>query len=183
MRAIVVSVLRSGNLMREKLRILYFSKLILLFTFAIFITSTASAYESGINFYGFSYHPDRKDSRGYNFREWNPGLGYHLNFFENKHAILFTDAGLFLNSVSKSTAFSLAGADLKLLSGISAGINGGIVYSPAYNSGKPVFALLPSVSFRYESLRFNCIYIPKYKDVNRNSALGFSVTWLLAGRK
>jgi hypothetical protein len=167
--------------MRAKLQILFFNNL--LFVFTIFITSTVSAYESGINFYGFSYHPDRKDSRGHEFREWNPGLGYHLNFFDNKHAILFADAGLFLNSVSKSTAFSLAGAEVKFFAGISGGALGGIVYSPAYNSGKVVVALLPSVSFRYESLRFNCTYIPKYKDVNRNSALGFSVTWFVAGRK
>lgn len=167
--------------MRAKLQILFFSNLLLLS--AIFVTPNVSAYESGINFYGFSYHPDRKDSRGYNFREWNPGLGYHLNFFDNKRAILFADAGLFLNSVSKSTAFSLAGAEVKLFSGISGGALSGIVYSPAYNSGRVIVALLPSVSFRYESLRFNCTYIPKYKDVNRNSALGFSVTWFPVGRK
>jgi hypothetical protein len=169
--------------MREKLRTRYFSKLTYLIIFAIFTASNASALESGINFYGFSYHPDRKDSRGHDFREWNPGLGYHLNFFDNKRAILFAEAGLFLNSISKSTALSLAGAELKLFSGLSAGGFGGIVYSPAYNSGKVVVALLPSLSFRYESLRFNCTYIPKYKDVNRNSALGFSVTWFLSGRK
>jgi hypothetical protein len=169
--------------MREKLRIQSFSNLAQLIIFTIFLTSTASAYESGINFYGFSYHPDRTDSRGHEFREWNPGLGYHLNFLANKRAILFADAGLFLNSVSKSTAFSMAGAELKLFSGISAGASGGIVYSPAYNSGNPIVALLPSVSFRYESVRFSCTYIPKYKDVNRNSALGFSVTWFLSSRK
>ncbi|MCI0443052.1 hypothetical protein L0152_07525 [bacterium] len=157
--------------------------LILIFIFAFASTVNAAPLELGVNFYGFSYHPDRKDSRGYNFREWNPGLGYHLNFFDNKHAILFADAGLFLNSVSKSTAFSLAGAEMKLFSGLSGGALGGIVYSPAYNSGKVVVALLPSVSFRYESLRFNCTYIPKYKDVNRNSAFGFSVTWFVVGRK
>ncbi|HEY7161276.1 MAG TPA: hypothetical protein VH815_08450 [Acidobacteriota bacterium] len=165
------------------MRTLFFDNFLRLFIFSIFITSTASAYELGINFYGFSYHPDRKDSRGYNFREWNPGLGYHFNFVDNTHAILFTDVGLFLNSVSRSTIFSMAGAELKLFFGVSAGANGGIVYSPAYNSGKPIIALLPSVSFRHESLRFNCTYIPKYKDVNRNSAFGFSVTWFLDRRK
>lgn len=159
------------------------SNFILILFLGIAPTLNAIALESGVNFYGFSYHPDRKDSRGYEFREWNPGLGYHLNFLNNKHSILFADAGLFLNSVSKSTAFSVAGAELKLLSGFSAGAAGGIVYSPAYNSGHIIFALLPSVSFRYESLRFNCTYIPKYKDVNRNSAFGFSVTWFVAGRK
>jgi len=168
--------------MRGKLRIPFFNKLPL-FIFTILITSTAFAYESGLNIYGFSYHPDRRDSRGYEFREFNPGLGYHLNFFNNKHAILFADAGLFLNSVSRTTAFSVAGAELKIFYGLSAGATGGVVYSPAYNSGHVIFALLPSVSYRYESLRFNCTYIPKYKDVNRNSALGFSVTWFLPGRK
>lgn len=157
------------------------SSFILTLFFAI--TQTLNAAELGINFYGFSYHPDRRDSRGYEFREFNPGLGYHLNFLDNKHAILFGDAGLFLNSVSRSTAFSVAGAELKIFSGLSGGATGGIVYSPAYNSGHPIFALLPSVSFRYERLRFNCTYIPKYKDVNRNSALGFSVTLFLPGRK
>jgi hypothetical protein len=167
--------------MQGKLRTPFFSKLI--FIFAILITSSAFGHELGINFYGFSYHPDRRDSRGYEFREFNPGFGYHLNFFDHKHAILFIDAGLFLNSVSKSTAFSVAGAELKIFSGLSAGATGGIVYSPAYNSGHVIFALLPSVSYRYESLRFNCTFIPKYKDVNRNAALGFSVTWFLPGRK
>jgi hypothetical protein len=156
---------------------------ILTLFFAFTSTLNAATLESGINFYGFSYHPDRKDSRGYEFREFNPGLGYHLNFVDHRHTVLFLDAGLFLNSLSKSTAFSVAGAELKIFSGLSAGAAGGIVYSPAYNSGHVIFALLPSVSFRYESLRFNCIYIPKYKDVNRNSALGFSVTWFLPGRK
>jgi hypothetical protein len=169
--------------MRGNLRIPFFNNLAPFFIFTLFLTSPAFGYESGLNFYGLSYHPDRKDSRGYDFREINPGLGYHLNLVDYRHAILFLDAGLFLNSVSKSTAFSVAGAELKLFSGLSAGATGGIVYSPAYNSGHAIFALLPSVSFRYEKLRFNCIYIPKYKDVNRNSALGFSVTWFLPGRK
>jgi hypothetical protein len=157
--------------------------LILILVSAIAPTISAAALELGLNFYGFSYHPDRKDSRGYEFREFNPGLGYHLNFYNNKRTILFADAGLFLNSVSRSTAFSVAGAELKMFSGLSAGATAGVVYSPAYNSGHAIFALLPSVSYRYESLRFNCTYIPKYKDVNRNSALGFSVTWFLSGRK
>jgi hypothetical protein len=155
----------------------------LFLVFAIATILNAGAPESGLNLYGFSYHPDRKDSRGYEFREFNPGLGYHLNFFDNKHVILSTDAGLFLNSVSRSTSFAVAGAEAKIFSGLSAGASSGIVYSPAYNSGHVIFALLPSVSFRYESLRFNCTYIPKYKDVNRNSALGFSVTWFLPGSK
>ena len=141
--------------------------------------ASASSLESGINFYGFSYHPDRKDSRGHEFRKWNPGLGYHVTLLNTKHTILFADGGLFLNSISKSTAFSSAGAEWKLFSGLSAGALAALVYSPAYNSGKPLIAVLPSISFRYERLRINCTYIPKYKDVNRNPALGFSFTWFL----
>src|SRR5262245_29371090 len=113
MKPIIVSVLHSGNSMRGKLRTPFFSNLAFLI-FTILITSTAFAFESGLNFYGFSYHPDRRDSRGYEFREFNPGLGYHLNLYDHKHAILFADAGLFLNSASRSTAFSVAGAELKI---------------------------------------------------------------------
>lgn len=149
------------------------------FLFVVFLLSTtqiATGIESGINVYGFSYHPDRTDSKGNGFQEWNPGLGYHATLRNARHSLLFVDAGVFVNSLSKPTIFSSAGAELKIHGGISAGVFGAIIFSKAYNSGKPIVAPLPSLSYRHGHFRLNATYFPKYKQ-NDNAAFGFSFTW------
>ncbi len=151
-----------------------FSFLFLVFLFSI--TKIAFGIESGINVYGFSYHPERTDSKGNGFQEWNPGLGYHATLRNTRHSILFADTGVFVNSLSSPTVFSSAGAELKIHNGISAGAYGAFIYSKAYNSGKPIVAPLPSLSFRHRQFRFNATYFPKYKQ-NSNAAFGFSFTW------
>jgi hypothetical protein len=149
------------------------------FFLSLFLLSTSTsvfAIESGVNVYGFSYHPERTDSKGNKFQEWNPGLGYHATLRDTRRSILFADAGIFVNSLSSPTLFSAAGAEIKIHSGISAGLFGAFIYSSAYNSGKPIVAPLPSLSFRHGQFRFNATYIPKYKQ-NDNAAFGFSFTW------
>jgi hypothetical protein len=145
----------------------------------VFLLSAATfvyGIESGINVYGFSYHPERTDSKGNGFQEWNPGVGYHATFRNTRRSILFADTGVFVNSLSKATIFSSAGAELKIHGGISAGVYGAFIYSKAYNSGKPIVAPLPSLSYRYRQFRLNATYFPKYKQ-NDNAAFGFSFTW------
>jgi hypothetical protein len=145
----------------------------------IFLLSTTTfvfGIESGINVYGFSYHPERTDSKGNGFQEWNPGVGYHATLRDTCRSILFADTGVFVNSLSKATIFSSAGAELKIGSGISAGFYGAFIYSKAYNSGKPIVAPLPSLSYRHGQFRINATYFPKYKQ-NDNAAFGFSFTW------
>jgi hypothetical protein len=149
------------------------------FLFVVFLlsaTTVAFGIESGVNVYGFSYHPERTDSKGNRFQEWNPGLGYHATLRNTRHTILFTDTGIFVNSLSKATIFSSAGVELKIRSGISAGVYGAFIYSKAYNDGKPIVAPLPSLSYRYRQFRLNATYFPKYKQ-NDNAAFGFSFTW------
>ena len=148
------------------------------FLLCLFLSVTASVFgiESGLNVYGFSYHPERTDSQGNGFQEWNPGVGYHATLRETHHSILFADVGVFLNSLSSPTLFSAAGAELKIHNGISAGLFGALIYSRAYNFGKPIVAPLPSLSFRHGQFRFNATYFPKYKQ-NENAAFGFSFTW------
>jgi hypothetical protein len=148
----------------------------ILLIFLLLAINNASAIESGINVYGFSYHPDRTDSHGNSFQEWNPGVGYHANLRNTRRSLLFADTGVFVNSLSSPTVFSAAGAELKIHGGFSAGVYGAFIYSKSYNDGKPIVAPLPSLSYRYHQFRFNATYFPKYKN-NDNAAFGFFFTW------
>jgi hypothetical protein len=150
---------------------------LIIFLFVAF----AEAGEYGINLYGFSYHPDRVDSRGRSFHEWNPGAGFHYLFRDTRRTILDSDLGVYSNSLGKLTVYGSAGYKFKIIGGLSAGAAAAVVYSPGYNDGTPFPALVPIVSYRYRKLAMNFLYIPEFKDLNRNDAIGFYFTFFLPG--
>lgn len=135
-------------------------------------TSLLSADEIGINIYGLSYHPDRKDSSGRTFNEFNPGVGLNYIALEKSRGIFQLDAAIFKNSGGKATQYIGAGYRYKIGRGFSAGGEFVYFHSSTYNNGDGALGMIPLVAYRRNLFSFNFMYLPKYKNINRNSAFG-----------
>jgi hypothetical protein len=144
------------------------------------VVSTAG--EIGINIYGLSYHPDRRDSAGKSFNELNVGIGLNYALYETHRSIFPIEGGIFKNSGGDVAKYIGAGYLFKFGRGISAG--GEAVYfdSKTYNNGHPAFGIVPMVSYRYKPLSFTVMYLPKYKNINQNAAFGLYGTVHFGGK-
>ncbi len=147
-----------------------------LFFILFFLNFPVHAYEFGINVHGLSYHPDRTNSEGERFREWNPGFGGRFIFSECRRHVWLAEAGLYSNSTGHVSKYVAGGYRFKLPAGFELGPSLALYQSPDQNSGKTFFAPLLVFSFRYKRMLFHVIPVPKYKEVNRNAAVGFYAT-------
>jgi hypothetical protein len=140
------------------------------------VSGDAGADEFGVNIHGFSYHPDRRDSSGMKFREFNPGVGAHLVVHESERHIWLTEGGIYRNSSGHISKYAGAGYRFKLPAGFRLGPSVVFYQSPDQNSGKAFIAPLLVFSFRYQRAIFHIVPVPRYQDVNRNAAIGFYLT-------
>jgi hypothetical protein len=148
--------------------------------FALFLmTLPVHASEFGLNFHGFSYHFDRTDSNGREFREWNPGIGARFVLSESRRNIWLTEGGIYRNSTAHASKYLSGGYRFKLPAGFELGPSVVLYQSPDQNSGKAILAPLLVLSFRYQRLLLHVVPVPRYKDVNRNAAIGFYATFNL----
>jgi hypothetical protein len=152
---------------------------IFLFLATAIFAANVEAGEFGLNFYGFSYHPDDTDSLGRDFKPFNPGIGARYSFIETKKHILLCDGGIYSNSTGHVSKYVSAGYRFKLPYGFEIGPNVAVYQSPDQNSGKAFLAPLMIFSYRIERVLFHVVPIPRYKDVNRNAAVGFYATVIL----
>ena len=151
----------------------------MLVIFSLLIVSSAEASEFGINLYGFSYHPDKADSNGNHFHAWNPGIGAQYTFFHHdRHRFLF-DGGIYRNSSAHHSEYISAGYRFRPAWGFELGPVLAFYHSPDQNSGKTFIAPLLVFAYRYKRLTLQVVPVPKYKDVNRNAAIGMYFTWAL----
>jgi hypothetical protein len=151
---------------------IWFSVLILLWGF----TLPASAYEFGVNIHGLSYHPDRTDSNGRPFDAFNPGIGARFVFSETRRHIWLSEAGIYKNSSGHTSKYLGAGYRFKLPAGFEIGPSLAVYQSPDQNSGDALLAPLLVISWRYQRVLLHVVPVPRYKDVNRNAAVGLYMT-------
>ena len=145
--------------------------------FTLLLSSTqAFGYEFGLNIHGLSYHPDRADSNGRPFDSVNPGIGARLVLSESKRHIWLTEGGIYKNSSGHTSKYLGAGYRLKLPGRFEIGPALTLYQSPDQNSGKAVLAPLMVFSWRYKRVLFHVVPVPRYKDVNRNAAVGLYMT-------
>jgi len=149
---------------------------VLLATFLIGIAGTVSASEFGINIYGISYHPDREDSQGNEFHEINPGAGIQWILTETKRNVWFLDGGLYRNSSAHAAEYFSFGYRYKLYRGIQIGAALALYHSKDQNQDEPFLAPLLLLSYRFRRVSIHLIPLPRYKDVNRNAAIGLYAT-------
>jgi hypothetical protein len=159
------------NVIRSIIKILSFTGLFLLCP-----GETLTAGEFGLNIYGLSFHLDRKDSSGKKFNEINPGLGMNYVFQNTSKHIVKMDAGLFKNSGSQLAEYVAMGYAYKLRNSLNVGGEVAFLHGKNYNNGRPSLGIVPMLSFRHETVSFNLLYLPRYKEVNRNSAFGLYAT-------
>lgn len=138
----------------------------------LLLPSLAAAYEFGINIHGFSYHPDRTDSTGMRFKEFNPGIGARLILSESKRNVWLLESGLYRNSSDDISKYAGGGYRFKLRGGFEIGPSVVIYQNPDQNSGKVFVAPLLVLSFRYKRVLFHAVPVPRYKDINRNAVIG-----------
>lgn len=131
-----------------------------------------SAGEIGINVYGLSYHPNRKDSRGKALNELNPGLGLNYIIYEKPRNIFQFDAGIFKNSGRETAKYIGAAYRYKFGRGFSGGGEFVYFHSSTYNNGDATFGVFPMASYRRNPFSFTLLYLPRYKNINRNTAFG-----------
>jgi hypothetical protein len=150
-----------------------FGMRLLLLVCLVSFPTTLFAGEIGINIYGISYHPERRDSNGRKFDELNPGVGINYIALEKSKSIFQVNAGIFKNSGGEAAQYIGGGYCYKIGKGFSAG--GELVYfhSSSYNNGNSTLGIVPMASYRRNSLSFTLLYLPKYKNINRNMAFGF----------
>jgi hypothetical protein len=149
------------------------------FVILLLLAGYGEAGQPGISFFGFSYHPDRTDSAGNSFREFNPGIGLNYIFAREKHSIVFADAGIYSNSSRQISRYAAASIHYRI-GRFSAGPAFTLLLSESHNHGGPILTILPTCSLRAApNLSLNFLYIPRYKDLNRNSAFGMYATWHL----
>ena len=149
---------------------------ILLVLALLFVVSSASGYEFGLNLHGFSYHPDETDSNGLKFKSFNPGVGGRFVLSESKRHVWLTEGGIYKNSSGHASKYVGAGYRFKLPVGFQIGPSIALYQSPDQNSGDAFFAPLLVLSYRYQRVLFHVVPVPRYKDVNRNAAIGFYFT-------
>jgi hypothetical protein len=136
----------------------------------------AQAYEFGLNIHGLSYHPDRTDSSGKRFREFNPGLGGRFVLSESSKHIWLAEGGIYSNSSGHTSKYVGGGYRLKLPARFEVGPTLALYQSPDQNSGKTFLAPLLVFSYRYKRMLFHVVPVPRFKEINRNAVVGFYAT-------
>jgi len=150
--------------------------LLLLFLTLLFLEIPAQAQEFGINFHGFSYHPDRTDSAGNHFRGFNPGIGARFVFRESARHVWLVEGGIYSNSSGNASKYAGGGYRFKLPAGFEVGPTLALYQSPDQNNSRTFLAPLLVLSYRYKKALFHIVPVPRYKDVNRNAVVGFYAT-------
>lgn len=138
----------------------------------IWFPTMITAGEIGINVYGLSYHPNQKDSSGKTLNELNPGLGMNYIFYEKPRNIFQFDAGIFKNSGRETAKYIGAAYRYKFGRGFSGGAEFVYFHSATYNNGDPTFGVFPMASYRRNPFTFTLLYLPRYRNINRNTAFG-----------
>jgi len=133
-----------------------------------------------VNFYGFSYHPDQADSNGNHFHGWNPGLGAQYTFLHHDRHRLLMDGGIYHNSSAHRSEYISAGYRLRVIYGFEFGPMVALYHSPDQNSGKAFIAPLLVLAYHYKRITMQVVPVPKYKDVNRNAAVGMYFTFKIS---
>ena len=95
---------------------------------------------------------------------------------ESKRHIWLTEGGVYKNSSGQASKYLAAGYRLKLPAHFEIGSAVALYQSPDQNSGKAVLAPLLVISWRYKRVLFHVVPVPRYKDVNRNAAVGLYMT-------
>lgn len=143
----------------------------------LILVSMAHGYEFGINLHGVSYHPDEADSTGRRFNSFNPGMGARLVLKESAKHIWLTEGGIYKNSTGHASKYLGGGYRFKLPAGFQLGPSIILYQSPDQNSAKAFLAPLAVLSWRYRDLLLHVVPVPRYKDVNRNAAVGLYFTF------
>jgi hypothetical protein len=144
--------------------------------FLLFLASYSEASEFGMNVYGFSYHPDKADSNGNHFHSWNPGLGAQYTFLQRNRHRLLVDGGIYRNSSAHASEYVSGVYRFRLFGGFEFGPVVALYHSPDQNSGKAFIAPLLVLAYSYKRVTLQIVPVPKYKNVNRNAAIGMYFT-------
>lgn len=142
----------------------------------------AQAGEFGVNVYGLSYHLDR--ARAHELRvdnELNIGLGVRYRMPRSERFDWIFDAGAYRDSGRKTALVAGAGALWKPTERLRLGAALALFDSDTYNRGRTFIAPLPVAAYELGPLTLNFVYLPKFRDVNPVSTLGFWATIWLRG--
>lgn len=144
----------------------------MLFCRCLIIFVSFAAAQSGINVFGLSYHPDRQTEDGFNFREFNPGIGlrHWVQVSEWRQTTL--DAGLYLDSGGYLLIYGAAVFQFRVWKPLYVSTAIGLLKTDNLNNGKPFIAAIPGLMLNFESFQLNMMYIPAV-EMNPYTAFGF----------
>jgi hypothetical protein len=160
------------------------TRILWIFIFALLLgASSAHSMVFGLNLYGLSYHPDRKDSEGNKLNGLNPGVGIQWIIRETRRGILDMNNGFYKDSRNNAAEYVSVGYKFKVIESLSFGPALFVYHSSEYNGGRPILAPLPVISFRYKQISWNALYAPRFKATNRNSVFAFYATVYFRGKE
>lgn len=143
---------------------------------ACVISTDVLAAEVGFNFYGLSYHTNRRAAKSLNFNEFNPGFGASFSFLQFSTGYAFVEGGMFKDTFDETASYVGLGYKQKLAGGLFIGAMPLYYTSLSVNKGQSLLAIVPAVSFRFGLLSANLVYMPRKEPVNRYSWVGFYLT-------
>ena len=130
-----------------------------------------------LHVFGISYHPDREGTRiSHLDNELNVGLGFGYKLYEDYLGVVVSEVGFFKDSGRNWAQFAGVGYQLKLTDRWKLGADLLAIQSPTYNFGDAFVAPIPRLSYDFQIVRLNMIYIPRYKEFNRYSVYGLYLT-------
>lgn len=149
----------------------------LLVSAVLALPASGRAGEFGVNVYGLSYHLDRARARELRVdNEVNTGLGVRYRLLQSERFDWVFDADAYHDSGRNTALVAGAGAFWKLTPGLRLGAALALFDSDTYNRGRTFIAPLPVAAYELGPLTLNFVYLPKFRDVNPVSTLGFWVT-------
>ena len=139
-------------------------------------SADAASERFGLTVYGFSYHPDLKDSQGNKLEGWNPGMGVSWNLKESERFVWNLEGGLYRDSSKDLAEYFSFSCKAKVIPSIRLGAALSLIHSVSYNQGRPILAPLPVATYWTKFVSVNFLYAPRYKEINKNSVFAIYAT-------
>lgn len=146
------------------------------------MAQTSSANSLGINIYGLSYHVNNRRGEKLfttegRFNEVNTGVGARASFGTDSAATtLFVEGGFFSDTFEKQAKYLSVGFQVRLIYQLRVGINAAVYTTESIRDGNPFFAPVPILSYTFEPVTLNFVYLPKYEGHNPWHTIGAYAT-------
>ena len=120
-----------------------------------------------LHVFGLSYHPDRAGTRFNHLdNELNVGLGLNYEFHNDARGVASIEAGFYKDSGRNWANFAGAGYQFKLGDRWGLGADLLAIQSQTYNNGQGFVALIPRLTYDFDRVKINAVYVPRYAPYN-----------------